>query len=399
MPIKGTDCVRGNVFEEYFYFDGISPALGVKQFDVVQEQNQTITLQETPNNLPSRSTIEMITCNVLKIISLPLLGIPMLIGKIYFRHKHTLVVQQSPNNTQQNPLQGRVTVQHPSASITVGTYNLLFPQPALPNNQFSTKIGYSLDPSGHLYPNTDFRIGVIAKNILNADLDVVCVQEATGDMIHRLQNSPVGQKYQFVWKGHTPHSHGVGILYKKDRFQLLNQSSPQLSFQVPDARRAGHTFTKKRTHVILDLKDSTTQKVHRVVSGHFPDPRDFPQAQKGTYVKQVIDSAAAPSPYAIDQTIIAGDMNQDEWGDLGTPKPSVGSPALATAFQPFIQQGFSADANLQSSEYGKAGFDNGPIFSKPRRIDWIWAKGATPTHLPLNFDNRGSDHRLVAVSV
>jgi endonuclease/exonuclease/phosphatase family metal-dependent hydrolase len=241
---------------------------------------------------------------------------------------------------------------------------------------------------------------VVAKNILKSNLDVICVQEVTGDMIKKLKSTELGKKYHLIWSEHAPNSHGVGILYKKNRFKVLNQMTSQCGYGIPDAHRLGQTFSKKRTHVIIDLKDSTTQKVHRVVSGHFPDPRDFAKAEKGTYVTKVIESAAAAASYEVDQTIIAGDMNQDEWGDFGTSKPSVGSPTLATAFQPFVTRGFRADKNLDASEYDKADFDNGHIFSKGRRIDWVWVKGAKPTHLPIKrFDPRGSDHRLVAVSV
>jgi endonuclease/exonuclease/phosphatase family metal-dependent hydrolase len=395
--LKPTDSVKGNFFEDYFYFEGVSSALGGRRFEAIQAQNNTITLQEAAKTPMTVDTaVRTVFETLVKVISFATIIFPllMLAKRNSYRQNNTFVLQANgpstaPNSSTPNPLLGRVTV---------GSYNILFPQ-SVPPSPFSTKIGYSVDQNGRLYSNTDFRIQIISKNILNSNLDVVCLQEMTQDMLQKLQPT-LGQKYQVVWQPHTPNSHGVGILYKKNKFQLLNQKAPLTVLQVPNANNPTRMISKKRSEVILDLRDVTTQKIYRIASCHLLDPRDFSITQKGAHAQQVINSTDAASPYPIDNVIIAGDMNQDQFGDVGTALPSSPSPHLATAFQPFFQNGFSADANLDASEYDKAGFNNGPIVTKNRRIDWIFAKKSQPMYLPLaQFDNRGSDHRLVAAAV
>jgi|GEM_PF-7131421 len=417
MPIalKATDSIKGNCFEDYFYLAGISSYFGARRFEVVQTQNNTITLQEMPKHAATCSQVTEVFLTIVKILSFATFIFPMLMymGRRYSRRGKTFVLQSPISNPLAAPAPNSVnaivnnkpSVLRPSVPnpllgrVTVGTYNVLFPQ-SLPTSQFSTKIGYSADPLGRIYANTDFRIKVISKNILNSNLDILCVQEMTQDMLNKLMATSLGQKYHCVWQSHTLNSHGVGVLYKKTQFRTLNQSTPQITLHVPNALNPTRMIPKKRTHVMVDLQDATTQKIYRVASCHLIDPRDFTTAQKGAHAQQIIQSTQAASAYPIDKTIIAGDMNQDQFGDIGTPTPSTSSPNHATAFQPFLQNGFSADTNLDSSEYDKADFRNSPIFSKNRRIDWLFATGTQPAHLPLaQFDNRGSDHRLVAVVV
>ena len=91
-----------------------------------------------------------------------------------------------------------------------GTYNILFPQPAVPD-KFSTEIGYNIDAGGKLYENSEERVKIIQKNLQSADLDVVCLQEVVEDVFKKLRDA--NPAYECVWAPHTKRSgmHGVAI--------------------------------------------------------------------------------------------------------------------------------------------------------------------------------------------
>lgn len=372
MKLGMLDAVNGNVFEEWLYLEGISEKLGYKRYEILSSQNKTFTLDQAA---PKPSSYAL---TALKIISYCTVIIPViaLCGKLYFRSDKTFAAPKP---------------------ITIGSYNILFPQP-IPMKKYPTNIGYSENAYGQPYDNIDFRIKIIKKNILESDLDIICVQEITQQVNDELIKS-LGNKYTLFGCPHTstPDDHGVGVFYKTNRFKLLQQRRSQLNLSVPTPAK---NLLKQRVHVVLDLQDKLDAKICRVASVHMVDPRDWSGAAKKTHADEVVKFINAPSPHKIHRTVIAGDMNQDEFGDIGSTKPSKPGVGHATSFAPFIQTGFSADNNLDSSEFEKANPDNGPIYSKNRRIDWIFAKGSTPVHLPLaKFDIRGSDHRLVAATI
>lgn len=287
-----------------------------------------------------------------------------------------------------------------SERIKVGTYNILFPQPAVPD-AFSTEVGYSLDAKGNLYENSDDRIKIIEKNLLAADLDVFCLQEVVEKTFDHLSKAleKSSTPYECAWVPHSRRSdaHGVAIFYKKHRFDQLGKSEHFNLYTIPDSANPGKTFNKPRKELIMDLQDKTSQKVFRVVSCHLLDPRDF--KDKGMHVRKVVVAADQPAPYYVHRKLILGDMNQDEWGDFGTPKPPTPCEKHAAAFQPLVQKYF-VDGNYATTEVGKALFDNGPLFFKKRHIDWIWSSHYKPEPLALpGFDIHGSDHLLVASTI
>ena len=286
------------------------------------------------------------------------------------------------------------------SNITIGTYNILFPQTLPPKPPFCTTIGY-FESNGVIFENSEFRMKIIVDNIEKSNLDIICLQEVSYQAFKNLKKS-FSKTYAIQFEIHPKSKHGVAIMYKKKRFTSLETSSGVYSNQ-PQARK----------HIGNDLRDKTTGKVIRVATAHFFDPRAM--TNKKGHTEALIEFAERTSSSTpADLTIIAGDMNQDQFGDIINGQSQHLNPQIkhpldlkqATAFQPFFKHHYYADSNRDSSEYDKDGYGGNKIYSKERRIDWIWVKskgknGVKPRYLslPFKFDNRGSDHRLVAVSV
>lgn len=289
--------------------------------------------------------------------------------------------------------------------IRLGTYNILFPQIKFPPNKFCTTIGYSADENGKLYNNIDSRLEIIQKNLHGAKLDVVCLQEVT-KKIYNILSEAFANDYHLIWAAHPNSFHGVAVLYKKGRFSKLSSSPIAVSIPTHD-KTAGSTFLKERIHLMVDLQDVTSKKVFRVVSCHLLDPRDH--INKDIHVKEVVDSVEPMSEdYCIDRTIIAGDMNQDQFGDKGVKGPQDLKKSNSTtndlnhisAFKPLLEHHFYTDGNLAPSSFYKTNYENGPILASKRRIDWIWSKNFQPVSEELpSFDNTGSDHALVVSTI
>lgn len=378
------DCLDSNIFDRYWYLDGISDKLGHNRYKQINIHGNTVEIEKAP---PSSQPYLNTAITIAKLVSMLTLIIPaiMLAGKIAFHLNHIFTLSEKPLPADEQ--------------ILVGTYNILFPQ-KLENGapaKFSTNVGFSADKNGGLYENSDFRVGIIAKNILNADLDVICLQEVTDAMGQELQKS-LKDDYDIKWVKHQNY-HGVGILYKKDKFDLLNEESLSIQVQKEDPLNPGtYKSSPPRVHLLNDLMDKTTQKVFRVVSCHMFDPRDLQNKEEQT--NAVIDFAEKESD-TIDRIIIAGDMNQDQFGNIDSPPAgAVPSEKLASSFQPFIDHEYHVDGNLDSTEYEKKKPGNGKLVSKDRHIDWIWVKKSKPEHYPLSdFDIRGSDHVLAASTI
>ena len=127
-----------------------------------------------------------------------------------------------------------------------------------------------------------------------------------------------------------------------------------------------------------------------------------------------------------DLNIIAGDFNQDQYGDLNEKGDLIDpsephGPIKASVFKPLsldtedITQRYTFDDDLLPSEYTKhidlktPSTYNTTIIPKTyidgetRRIDWIFCNdknGRAPNTISLhNFDFRASDHSLKAVSI
>lgn len=290
--------------------------------------------------------------------------------------------------------------------ISLGTYNILFPQIKLPPNEFCTSIGYGADEQGKLYNNIDFRLEIIKKNIKNANLDVTCLQEVT-EKVSNILKEFFADDYHLIWARH-PHSfHGVAVLYKKHKFTKLDSHSIDIAIPSHDKSSGKNTFIKERTHLIVDLQDGTSKKIFRVVSCHLLDPRD--QIDKSIHVKKVVGSVENVSEkYHIDRIIIAGDMNQDQLGSrrnnrsqgINAESSAESNLLNIPAFEPLRRQEYHIDGNMEPSSFFKIKYGNGPVLRGQRRIDWIWSKYFRPSPVAVsNFDNRGSDHALIASTI
>ncbi len=381
-PLHFSDCVTGRLSEEYFYLDGLSECLGSQRYKKLSQTENTI--QITPHSDRAR-IVHKIFFTALKVLTFCTLIIPfaMLCDKIIYRISNTFDSSIKPRS--------ETTALKKNEQITVGTYNILFPQ-RLPLSKFSSKIGYSLDKFGRLYENSAFRTDVLSKNLLNANLDVICLQEVTEDIAQKLEKKLLG-KYAILWTPHTQNSHGVAIAYKAHKFTQLSHQKLKATVKIQGK-------TQDRSHLIMDLQDSNTKKIFRIASCHLIDPRDLQGDHKTVHASKVLnDVIAETASYHIDRSIIAGDMNQDQYGDRGVSKPEIPDARHATAFKPFFKHGYKVDQNLDPSEYDKLEIGNSPIFCKDRRIDWLFCN-YQPEHLPLeNFDIRGSDHRLTGIVV
>lgn len=328
---------------------------------------------------------------------------------------------------QQGPLPKNVSSQ--AAAISIGTYNILFPQPQIdPRNpppqlkgaKFEN-VGYSFT-DGQVQDNFKYRAGVIADNIHKANLDIVCMQEMTDESLSILKQKL--SDYDFVWDRHKASTfktcrnknlfgqtvnHGVAIFYKKNACTLLDKKIERCAVKLANGK------TKDRVHVGADLQ--IKGKTIRVVAGHFTDPREFAAGHKGEQVNEALKLASEKSQHVFDATIIAGDMNQDEWGDIENQK-STPDVHHAEAFQQLFQNNFEVDGDYSPSEFDKE-FTNQEAQQKPevyntipkiksglngqsRHIDWIFAKGKgfNRAHMDLSACSlTGSDHRLVGTNL
>lgn len=311
-----------------------------------------------------------------------------------------------------------------STRVSVLTYNILFPQlEGKQNEKYSSAIGYNENSAGDVYENSHERLPIIIKNIQDANIDINCLQEVTEKTFKTLQNN-LSSNYTGVFAAHNPTSkkpqeHGVAIFYKTKKFELLNHSSIAFSKQKIDQNGIlsthpnGKPILHKRTHFVMDLRETLTKKVIRAVSCHFIDPREFVAKEKQDHVNAVINSALQYNPQVKpDQIVIAGDFNQDQWGDVsnGNTKNNNPQPNLqnATALQPLFGKGFDSDDNLDSTEFKREDSKdfNSEIISKDRKIDHIFVKytGNGSSLKPVNiilekFSLEGSDHKAVAALI
>lgn len=297
--------------------------------------------------------------------------------------------------------------------LKIGTYNILFPQIFEGNkpHKNSSPVGFSVGlpgkpNAGQLYENSIYRTTVIAKNILQADLDIVCLQEATKTVLNNLESQTNYKALQRL----NGDKHGPAILYNPNKLDIFSENDVLIGKDPSILKNETNVRLNQRPISIADFQHKTTKKTIRVISCHLHDPRDKIGEAKKEQAQFIVNTANADlyKYKKIDECIIAGDFNQDEHGDIGNgKKPISNTPNArnATSLEPLFAAKFDVDDNLTPSEYTKKNFDNGPVIvktrqdGKTRRIDWIFSK-TKPKHLPLpNFDKNGSDHRLVAVTI
>lgn len=400
MQINFTDSVYqkgygfSNFCEEILFLDGITNCVGGKKVEVNFSQDQEMDVQ---NQVDSSSTCTKFWLTILKLGSYMTVVLPAvaLVGKLVSRYKLKVTADRVKKTS--DKVKNVIENSHFSA----GTYNVLFGQGDYKKNPYHVLVGYKNGKNGP-EDNIEDRKKIIVKNIKDANLDVVCIQELTEVVFNELKQT-LGATYQMSWVPHAM-DHGVGILYKKAQFDLLATNTAHICCQISVPNKDTNEIKqiqKKRAVMGMDLRNKTTQKVIRVVSCHAVDPRDFDD--KTAFTAKLV-SFAGQKPtngYALDGTIVAGDFNQDEYAetfeDKQKQKPMNPGAFLAASFSPFKDDGYAVDDDLCSSEYEKAKIDS-DLEEKGRRIDWLFCKGLEPDALPLkNFDKNGSDHRFVAI--
>jgi mRNA deadenylase 3'-5' endonuclease subunit Ccr4 len=277
-----------------------------------------------------------------------------------------------------------------SYQTRIGTYNILMKQSNKPK-PYSTKMGYDYI-DGVPLENSIRRYEIIKNNILNANLDILCLQEVVINTFNRLKNDLAQHGYVGEWEKHENY-HGVGIFYNVTRytqvFKEVHFFETQKTFESDQTN-----IKKKRVHLSLDLFDRITLVYYRVVSVHLLDPRSLVQEDEHSsfVIKQ---THIYPKDYKIKRTIIAGDMNLDQWGNQNPLSDQVPNLKKIKGFQPFTITNYKTDDSFRNTEYEKD--QSNDIVCKNRRIDWIFVRSGTkpkPSDLD-SFDPSGSDHHLV----
>lgn len=313
---------------------------------------------------------------------------------------------------------------------TVGTYNILSPQPEGKHyDKRTSALGYEQTALGYIRPNTEFRREIIIKNLITADLDIYCLQEVVQEEFQALLDNLSESGYHGIYAPHNPAaqyasssnlSDGVAILFKAHKFSVLNITPSPFVYQsttpsVFNPFQQGCQSFLQRAHLITDLQDAQTGTIFRLVSCHLIDPCLFQSRSEKTLQVEALlqstsDDALTPLPYPIETIIVAGTMNQDQYGDAdldyqgGMQYPDL---TQSTLFQPFWRQGYFFDGSFTPSEYKrKVMLDfNCQVISSRRKVDYIFVKTTALEDLSLlpheinYFDNRGSDHKLVASEI
>lgn len=303
--------------------------------------------------------------------------------------------------------------------ITVMTYNVLFPQTkGKHKSPYSTSIGYNQNKKGVVYENSIKRQKIIIENIQNAPpCDIICLQEVTKGFFDKLKKDLTQNEYAGEYRSHNKsqeNTHGVAIFYKQHRFERISSGTSGF-FSIEKVNAAGQVIfynnepvIKPRAHLVLDLRDRTTKKNIRVVSCHLFDPREL-MDEKSKHVDAVLDSVLNFTKHKFEPhvLVIAGDFNQDQWGDNGRHYNCKPSLSAASAFKPLFDDNFKVDDDLIPSVYCRVDGNNynSDIVPNGRKIDHIFVKWIrdAPDLCPesvafLEFDHNGSDHRAVISS-
>lgn len=357
-----------------------------------REQNKTTRHQKRKNPFPIKDKPQAASTSSLK--------------------TQTLINSHTPiqkNNQLQSEKNSRIY--DTAGKISILTYNVLFPQmPGKHESPFSTEIGYSQDINGNIYENSAFRQEIALKNILNSKNDINCLQEVSKDFFDKLSVALEKEGYKGEWRYHN-RRHGVAIFYKQDKFQKLHSFQGHFAVQKVDQNGKKLTFPdgkpdlNKRVHLVVDLKHKTSQKVLRIASCHFHDPSILEGTKTG-HVDAVMQSLNEKSDYLLDKIVVAGDFNQDQWGDKENLQIT---PDLrhASALQSLFKEGFLVDDDLSPSEYKRSDPKdfNSSLIPKDRKIDHIFVKSldgnlVQPVSVPFDrFDPRASDHRAVITCI
>lgn len=288
--------------------------------------------------------------------------------------------------------------------LTIGTYNILKPE----SDYFIKKFSKTYHPSIYIgvdvtgKSNWDTRKNIIMQNIFSSNLDLICVQEVVRKFVPEFSHSLKNKGYAFQWIAHSDHpspwTHGVGIAYKVSKFEEVIANFGTF---VHDFFKTKKGSLKPRRHQIVELKDKHSKEITRIASVHLHDCRDvYPSSKRPLQIKQVIDDLEKRFAH---RYIIAGDFNQDQYGDMIKGKKNFKS--RPSNIEKVLRSHFYAtDENYGSTTFRRDKNNLEKIVENKRKIDWIFVKSQSDKLQSINvssfdFNPQASDHKLVATSV
>jgi exonuclease III len=273
--------------------------------------------------------------------------------------------------------------------ISVGTYNILKPQGPLEKIESiapQNSIGYDLDKNGQPVENSIWRLEIAIKNIVKANLDIICLQEVVIKTFKKLQET-FSDSYECVWETHeVKESDGVAIFFKKELFEILEKSSQRVPLKIAD------TISAERVFLRVDLKNKLTGLVFRVTTFDFFNPKILVQKQKQT--ASLVEFVHEKSSVKIDRSLIMGVTNIDQYNKYHQEIPWQENEE----FQAFKDKGYVCADLMGGTEYVKS-IKSESYGTTGRRVDLISSKEAQLEIKPTNTDIRASSHRLIAATV
>ena len=151
------------------------------------------------------------------------------------------------------------------------------------------------------YDTVKDRAPLILQHIADADPDIICVQEWTGNHLLQLRNS-LQDTYEIRVYDRGDMYESCAILFKKDRFELVSEEKFWLS-ETPDVASTGWDASYPRIYAAAILRDKITGKTFRVGTTHI----DISSQAMGQQRKMVVDYTANSDIPAI----VCGDFNFD----------------------------------------------------------------------------------------
>ncbi|MBO5654622.1 MAG: endonuclease/exonuclease/phosphatase family protein [Clostridia bacterium] len=149
------------------------------------------------------------------------------------------------------------------------------------------------------YDTVKDRAPLILQHIADADPDIICVQEWTGN--HRLAlRETLEQTYEIVVFERGDMYESCAIFFKSDRFELVSEEKFWLS-ETPDVASTGWDASYLRIYGAVVLRDKITGKTLRAGTTHI----DLAKVAMGQQRKMVVDYTANSDIPAI----VCGDFN------------------------------------------------------------------------------------------
>ena len=152
------------------------------------------------------------------------------------------------------------------------------------------------------YDTVKERAPMLLKHIADGDPDVICAQEWTTVHTTYLEEE-LGKTYEIIFYDRGDLYEGCAILFKKDRFELVEEERFWLS-ETPDEPSYGWDAQYPRIYISTVLRDKKNNKTFRVGTTHIEANENV---AKGQQRKMVVDYTRDSKEPAI----LCGDFNFD----------------------------------------------------------------------------------------